>query len=42
MMPPFAFKFIKGHNSRSIRVTLPKFILDLSLHGTFLINKHCA
>ena len=30
MMPLLANIFIKGHNSRTIKVTLPKLVLDLS------------
>ena len=27
---PLAYNVIKGHNSRTIKVMLPKFVLDLS------------
>ena len=30
MIPPLAFKVIKGHNSRTVKVTLQKFVLYLS------------
>ena len=29
MMPQLACNVIKGHNSRTVKVTTPKFVLDL-------------
>ena len=28
-MPPLAYTILKGHNSRTIKVTLPKFVLEI-------------
>ena len=37
MMPPLAYKVIKGHNSRTVKVKLPKIELKLSLEVISII-----
>ena len=39
MIPKLAYYIIKGHFSRTVQVTLPKFILDLSLVVTSIVLK---
>lgn len=38
-MPALANKVIKGHNLRTVKMTLPKFPLDLSFVVIFIVYK---
>lgn len=40
MIPPLAYNVIKGHNSRTVNVKLPKFEIKLSLVVTTITYIH--